>query len=118
MRRGIFLIVVFAVAGALGASPARDPKRVVAGQTADITPLVEWWKHHSGSRPLTGWVHVTGRIVQTNALEWTIEGSVDDPSNKHDGGKATTTHGKFVLKTPPAQEMNEFHQLAAKLKQL
>ena len=59
-----------------------------------------------------------GTSVPADSIEWTIEGSVEDPSNKHDGGKATTTHGKFVLKAPPAQEMNEFHQLAAKLKQL
>jgi hypothetical protein len=118
MRRRIFLIAILTAAGALDASPARDPKRSIAGQTVDITPLMEWWKHQKGNRPLTGWVRVTGRIVQTNVLDWTIEGSADDSSVKRGDSKTATTRGKFILKTPPTQEMNEFYQLAAKLKQL
>lgn len=119
MRTVFLLLAVMASAAAANASPAHDPKRVVNGQAVDLTPLFDWWKHQKGDRPLNLWVHVQGRVVETNSLGWTIEGSVDDPSRQPaEGNRAGTVRGRFVLKTPPVQEMVEQDQLASRLKQL
>jgi hypothetical protein len=107
-----------ALTGALCASPARYPKRAIAGQPVNLTPLIRWWSQREGPRPLSAWVHATGRIIGTNAFGWTVEGRVDDESGKHDKGGVHGSDSKFILKTPPVGEMAEFYQLQAKFKQL
>ncbi|MCU0783854.1 MAG: hypothetical protein MUF81_07350 [Verrucomicrobia bacterium] len=120
MRAEIRFIIVgsLTVINILCASPARDPKRAINGQTVDLTPLIEWWQHHAGKRPFPGWVHATGQIVGTNTCGWTVEGSVDTPSAKSKDGNQLTSGSKFILKTPPVQELAEFTRLDARLKEL
>ena len=104
------------VAPALHANPAREPKRLVNGHTADITPLIKWWTNHSGARPLTAWVHVRGPIVGTNGGYWVVAAQVERAH--HDGEGSTDHSGKVLLKNPPMQERLEFEQLSAQLKSL
>ena len=66
------------------AGPARFPKRIVNGQAVDLTPLLDWWTKREGVRPLQAWVRVTGSIVGTNALGWTVEGTVETPAEISD----------------------------------
>jgi hypothetical protein len=106
------------VAGVLCASPARYPRRAIAGQPVNLTPLIEWWSQRVGPRPLSAWVHATGRIVGTNAYGWTVEGTVDGDSGKRNEGGSHGSHSKFILKSPPVWELIEFYQLADKFKQL
>ena len=101
----------------LCANPARNPKRAIGGQSADLTPLVHWWQHPTGQRPLSGWAHVTGRIVGTNAYGWTVEGRVEEAGKPGEKIKKAGSSSKFILKTPPVQEYAEFNQLEANLTQ-
>jgi hypothetical protein len=103
------------VALALHANPAREPKRLVNGRTADITPLIKWWTNHSGTRPLTAWVHVRGPIVGTNAGCWVVAAHVE---RAHRDETSSDDSGKVLLKNPPLQERAEFEQLSAQLKSL
>jgi len=118
MKTVFVLIGSLALTGGLCANPAKDAKRAISGQTVDLTPLVEWWKHRSGDRPLAGWVQVTGRVVGTNAYGWTVEGKVDDPLTDGDKESRTASHSKFILKSPPVQELTMFNQLDTRLSQL
>jgi hypothetical protein len=77
MKTAFVFIGSLGVAGVLCASPARYPKCAIAGQPVNLLPLMEWWSQRVGPRPLSAWVHATGRIVGTNAYGWTVEGSVD-----------------------------------------
>lgn len=107
------------VAFALHANPAREPKRLVNGRTADITPLIRWWTNHSGARPLTAWVHVRGPIVGTNGGFWVIAAQVERVHHDENSGDSSSDHsGKVLLKNPPLQERLEFEQLSAQLKTL
>ena len=93
------------------ASPAKDPKRVINGQTVDLTPLIQWWNQKSGDRPYPAWVHVTGQIVGTNAGAWIINGQTDDKEGS--GGEK-----KLLLRNPPTQDRAAFDQLLAQKKAL
>jgi hypothetical protein len=107
------------VALAVDANPARESKRLVNGHTADITPLIKWWTNHSGTRPLTAWVHVRGPIVGTNAGCWVIAAQVEPAHHDENSGEGSSDHsGKVLLKNPPMQEMLEFEQLSTQLKTL
>lgn len=102
------------------ASPLKDPKRLIRGQTVNLTPLFGWWTNHEGARPLTAWVHVTGSIVGTNAWGWVVEAQVESTSQP---GKAEVTptvkgQSKILLRNPPLQDAAEFESLAAQLKAL
>jgi len=107
------------VALALDANPAREPKRLVNGRTADITPLIKWWTNHSGARPLTAWVHVHGPIVGTNAGCWVIAAQVERAHHDETSNESSSDHsGQVLLKNPPMQERLAFEQLSAQLKTL
>jgi len=107
------------VALALHANPAREPKRLVNGHTADITPLIKWWTNHYGARPLTAWVHVRGPVVGTNAGYWVLAAQVERAHRDENSGEGSSDHsGKVLLKNPPMQEKLEFEQLSAQLKTL
>lgn len=107
------------VAVALHANPARDARRMVNGRTADLIPLIKWWTNHSGPRPLTGWVHVRGPVVGTNAGCWVVQAQVEHAHKSEPGGEtAASASDKLLLKNPPIQEMAEFQRLSAQLKSL
>ena len=111
--------LVLLAAVALHANPAREPKRLVNGRTADLTPLIKWWTNHSGSRPLTAWVHVRGPIVGTNAGCWVISAEVEHPHHEEKASDGSSDYsGKILLKNPPLQEKADFDQLSAQLKAL
>ena len=101
----------------LRADPCKSPQRAVSGLTVDLTPLFFWWTKHQGERPLTAWVHVTGTIVATNALGWTVRGTAERRSSlpqKPEGTKSTSPHpGIFILQHPPVQDQARFEQLVA-----
>jgi hypothetical protein len=104
---------------ALHANPARDARRLVNGRAADLTPLIKWWTNHSGTRPLTAWVHVRGPIVGTNAGCWVVQAQVEHARRDEAAGE-TSSHvsDKLLLKNPPLRELAEFQQLTAQLKAL
>ena len=101
----------------LEAGPATYPKRIVNGQTIDLTPLMDWWTKREGVRPLQAWVRVAGRIVGTNALGWTVEGTVESPAEKSDPqtNAPAKTLVRIVLKNPPLADLVEFQRLTAQL---
>jgi len=112
---GVILIAGFA----LRASPLQDPKRSVNSQTVDLTPLFHWWAKKEGQRPLGAWVHVTGPVVGTNAMGWTLEASVETSATSAEGGNgAAKEHTRIILKHPPARQFAEFERLTAQLKDL
>jgi hypothetical protein len=102
----------------LRASPLKNPKRLVNGQTVDLTPLFRWWTKQDGKRPLKAWAHLTGPVVGTNAWGWVIEAHIDtalpDAADDTDFPKDQ----KIILKHPPAAELAEFEKLSADLKDL
>lgn len=76
-------------------------KRIVAGRTVDLSPLVDWVeaKDEKAARPLPNWSTVEGTIVGNSAYGWIVKGKVD--------GKLA----KFVLRNPSADKLIEFQQL-------
>ncbi len=103
-------------------SPVKSPRRVVGQQTVDLNPLFRWWTHHDGARPLTAWVHVTGKIVGTNSYGWVVDAQVEGsvrPGQDEGAGPATTGGAKrMLLRHPPLADRAAFEQLAAQLKAL
>ncbi len=85
-----------------GADPLKNPHRMVEGRSVDLRPLFEWWHSHSGPRPLTAWVQVSGSITATNAWGWVV----------------SSAEGKILLRDPPLQDLAKFEQLHGRLKAL
>jgi hypothetical protein len=108
-----------AAASQLEANPAKYPRRTVLGKAVDLTPLMNWWTKHEGDRPLQAWVRVTGRVVGTNALGWTVEGTVEAPASGEKSDPQTNAPAKapvrVVLKNPPLADLLEFQNLTAQL---
>jgi hypothetical protein len=106
----------------LQANPLKDPKRVITGQTVNLEPLFQWWTNRHGDRPLYAWVHITGKIVATNAWGWTVQGRLEPPPTRaHRSAKDRESEGgqvKLVLEHPPVSELEEFWQLIAQCKAL
>ena len=102
------------------ANPAHDAHRVVNGQAVDLQPLIKWWTNRAGSRPLSGWPHVTGTVVGTNAWGWVVEANVEHTTRSDDSdlGFSSGGPGKVLLRNPPVQERAEFERLSAQLKEL
>jgi hypothetical protein len=96
------------------ASPAKDPRRMINGQSVDLSALFQWWNQKSGDRPLSAWVHVNGEVVGTNAGGWIISGQIED---KAEGG-AEAGAKKILLRNPPLQDRAAFEQLLAQKKGL
>ena len=116
------MAVLLAAGSTLPASPLKAPKRVVNGQTVELTPLFKWWTKHDGKRPLTAWVHVTGQIVGTNVLGWVVEAQIEktDRPDRPEESEPAKSAGpvRIVLREPPEQERAEFERLSAQLKTL
>ncbi len=96
----------------LNATPLKDPRRLINGQTADLTPLFKWWVKREGSRPLSAWLHVTGTIVQTNAYGWVVEARIEPAGHRAKSADAPPEgQHRIVLHDPPLQDLAEFEQL-------
>lgn len=117
LKKVFWLALCFLQAGALSASPLKNPKRMVQSQTVDLKPLFTWWTTHAGERPLRSWVQITGKVVGTNGWGWIVEAHVTAADTaSEDGGKRTRpAEGKIVLKNPPVAEMTEFVQSHAQM---
>ncbi len=98
----------------LSAGPLNNPKRMVEGQTVNLTPLVQWWTKHNGPRPLPAWGEARGPVVGTNSMGWIVQGQFKGALNHstvHEGKAASG--GKFILKNPPLSDRAEFDRLLA-----
>jgi hypothetical protein len=100
------------------ADPLKFPKRTINGVAVDLNPLFRWWTNHSGTRPLTAWVHVTGTIVGTNSVGWTVLGTVERRSDLSDEPDQAKTSPSFILKNPPLSDLAKFDELLAKRAEL
>jgi hypothetical protein len=108
---------LLALVPGLQANPLQHPKRVINDQTVDLSPLFHWWTNHHGARPLTGWVHITGLVMDSNPMGWIVEGKID--SARHSGGDATEgKQVKIFLRHPPLDDKAEFERLTAALQAL
>ena len=108
-------LVLMLACGSAAADPARNPKRMINGQTVNLTPLIKWWSKQHGARPLAAWAHVTGKIVGTNSFGWAVLGSAEAAGKATDKEAKATTEMRFVLKSPPLAELAEFERLHARL---
>src|SRR5262252_6910694 len=102
----------------VSADPLKFPKRTVNGVAVDLNPLFRWWTNHSGTRPLTAWVHVTGAIVGTNSLGWTVQGTVERRSDLPDESEPEKSSPSFILRNPPLSDLAKFDELVAKRAEL
>lgn len=113
---------VLLMAMAAVATPLKSPKRLVGQGTADLTPLFHWWTNHAGARPLTGWAHVTGKIVATNRYGWVVDARLETSKHEEQAeGSPTAKAGgntRIILMHPPLQDRTAFEQLAAQLRTL
>jgi hypothetical protein len=110
-------LAILWIAGAQ-ADPAKSPKRMINGQTVDLSPLFRWWTDHNGARPLTAWVHLTGTVVATNAYGWVIRGTVETVRPGATNSEPSAVPISVVLKNPPVEDMTEFEQLSDQAKTL
>lgn len=118
----LLVLLVMVAANVAKGDPLTHPKRLVDGQTVDLSPLFQWWNKHRGQRPLSAWVHVTGTIVGTNAWGWTVNALIEE-SPAGNGGKrreqaAPAKREKIVLKSPPLADLGQFEMLNAQRKTL
>jgi len=104
------------------ASPLRYPKRLINGQMVDLSPLWRWWTNHTGVRPLSAWVHVTGSVQGTNSWGWIVEGQAEPGTVRSETGEGKVPESgglhKILLLHPPLQDITEFQQLSAQLRAL
>jgi hypothetical protein len=100
------------------ADPLKSPKRTLNGVLVDLSPLFRWWTNHTGARPLTAWVHVTGTIVGTNALGWTVQGTAERRVDRDEETESVKYSDSFILKNPPVADLTKFDELSAKRAEL
>jgi hypothetical protein len=120
LRKGFWLTLCLLQACSLAASPLKNPKRMVQGQTVDLKPLFIWWTTHAGERPLKSWVHLTGTVVGTNGWGWVVDAHIEatEKASEDNGKNQTPAQGKIVLKNPPTVELAEFVQSHAQIHSL
>src|SRR5437867_6204258 len=117
LRTSCLALAALACSYGAQASPLKNSKRMVSGQTIDLTPLFGWWSKHDGERPLQAWVHLTGSVVGTNAWGWILEANLEDSPSRTKSGSAEKPvragQQKIILKNPPVIEGAEFYRLIA-----
>jgi len=118
LRVVLILLLGTAFGSEVRASPLKEPRRMVNGQAADLTPLFHWWTNHDGNRPLTAWVHVTGSIVGTNTWGWVVQGEIEKTAQTLTRTPASSAGGRIILRNPPLQDRIEFETWSAQLKSL
>jgi hypothetical protein len=110
--------LVFLAAGQAQANPIKSPKRLIEAQPVDLTPLFKWWANHSGTRPMTAWVHITGTVVATNSFGWVVDATVDAARNTRPGQTNSPPAAqpmRLLLKNPPVRDFAEFERLRTQL---
>jgi len=118
LRLAAFAMAALFFGSEVSADPLKFPKRTVNGVTVDLNPLFRWWTNHSGERPLTAWVHVTGTIVGTNSAGWTVQGTAERRSDLTDEPDPAKYSPSFILKNPPLSDLTKFDELLAKRAEL
>jgi chromosome segregation ATPase len=121
MRSRVILGCWLASCALAAATPARDPHRLVNGRGVDLTPLLKWWAHRQGARPLSAWVHLKGTVVRTNSWGWVVQGEVETRrAAGEDDSQAKTQErsARVLLLDPPVNERVEFERLTSQLKAL
>jgi hypothetical protein len=82
-------------------------RRIVGGQTYDITSLVRWHMQSTqpaaAERPLKAWVLVIGTVGPNTAYGWEVTGFVDGQRQP----------GPFILRNPPAELLADFNRRKA-----
>ena len=118
----LVLVTVAVATLTVQASPAKYPKRLVNGRMVDLTSLCVWWTNHSGTRPLSGWVHLTGAVTSTNSWGWLVAApaptQAHTPKSEADKTSPEGTGHKALLLHPPLQDIAAFGQLSDQLKSL
>lgn len=114
------LLLALAAGADLNASPLKDPRRVINGQAADLSPLFKWWGKREGPRPLSAWVRLTGSVVGTNAYGWIVEARVEKTKygskpGEDDSGDSSR---RVLLRNPPVQDQAEFDRIHDRLTEL
>ena len=114
---------LFGAISSVQASPLKGPRRLVNGQLVELKPLFAWWTNHTGSRPLSGWTHLSGPVTGTNALGWVVDAEIQLANVRaKNGATAAETpsdrHLTVVLLQPPAEEKAAFERLTTELKHL
>jgi hypothetical protein len=111
--------LVLLAAGQALASPVKFPRRLIDAQPVDLTPLFKWWTNHSGARPMTAWVHITGTVIATNAYGWVVNATVDAARTARPGQTNTPVAAgpiRLVLRNPPVRDFADFDQLRDRLR--
>src|SRR6266496_559819 len=123
--RVVFLIfwsaLIWNSCGSARADALKYPKRMVNGQTIDLTPLFRWSAKPESDRPLTSWVHITGAVVGSNTYGWIIEAQIAPPASQ--GSSAARKHPQgapheILLRNPPMSDRADFDALLAQHKAL
>lgn len=113
------VLLALIAAQQLSANPLKSPRRLINNQTVDLSALFRWWTNHTGTRPLTGWVHITGPIVGTNSWGWIVEAKPEGPNHsakpRDSAETARDQTGKLLLAHPPLEDLVEFQRLKAEL---
>lgn len=79
-------------------------RRVVGGQTYDISSLVRWHMQPTApERPLKAWVLVIGTVGPNTAYGWEVTGFVDGQRQP----------GPFIIRNPPAELVADFNRRKA-----
>jgi hypothetical protein len=106
----------------LPANPLKSPRRVINNQSVDLNPLFKWWTNHTGTRPLTAWVRISGTVVATNSWGWVIEGKAQgatgNGASRDEAESAPKESGKILLLHPPLQDLVEYERLKSQLQTL
>ncbi len=120
LARGLTALLLLCATAPAQANPLKGPKRIVEGQTVDLTPLFRWWNKHEGERPLSSWRHINGPVVDTNAWGWVVTARVETSGSrsKTKAGHTSGSADRIILKNPPLSDRAEFDDLLSRLKPL
>ena len=75
-------------------------------------------EHHGSERPLTSWVHLTAKVVGTNAWGWIVQAQLDESASNKNRKHQQGDNEKIILKNPPTQEYTAFLNSQAQLRTL
>jgi hypothetical protein len=82
-------------------------RRIVGGQTYDISSLVRWHMQSAqpgaAERPLKAWVLVVGTVGPNTAYGWEVTGFLDGQRQP----------GPFIIRNPPADLLADFNRRKA-----
>jgi hypothetical protein len=85
----------------LAAGPAAYPQRYIEPHRVNLAPLISWWDHPQGQRPLTSWKHIHGNLERETPYGWLVQATVE--------GEAGSKY--LLLRNPPRKELARFREL-------